>query len=315
MDKIWKGTWSSDGKGWGTADRLKAEAAQHQAFEQGIMTDCAQVYGEQLIARVIDGQQSRFRHLIATKVGTFFAKNDSGPFTDNTPETLRRHVEDSLRRLSIDCIELVQVHWPDAQDPQQLSDQIGTLLNLKADGKLNKIGVCNFGINHLRALEAAGLLEEIYSNQIPFNPFEQGYLRDGTIAFCHKYDIKLLAYSPLARGVLGGRSDKVYPPDDMRHNTEDSPAIDPLFRTGIFTKLRSIIEATDIDPLVLAIQFAMHNGLTPIVGARTPTQLRGAINASSESLSAEQIKIVQGAISIAGINVSTKPEFMRPHIL
>src|SRR5258705_8221972 len=129
---------------WGATDEAAAIRTIHAALDNGInLIDTAPVYGfgqsEEIVGKALAGV-GRERALIATKVGLDW--RDGKPFRNASPARLRRELEDSLRRLRTDVIDIYQVHWPDEASP--LEETAGVLEGFRRAGKIRVIGVSNF---------------------------------------------------------------------------------------------------------------------------------------------------------------------------
>lgn len=187
------GCWPfAGGMEWGEQQDADSIAAVHTCLDAGInFFDTAEGYGsgksEEVLGQALKGRRSRA--VIATKVS---AENLA-------PDEVKQSCDASLSRLDTDYIDLYLIHWPNHKVP--ISDTIGALNDLKGQGKVRSIGVCNFAVDDL-----AGLLEvgHVEVNQLPYGllwrPIEQDILPE-----CKKHGIGLMTYSPLMQGLLTGR--------------------------------------------------------------------------------------------------------------
>jgi len=200
---IAQGTWAIGGPwahGWGPVDDQASIATIQHALDLGInFIDTANVYGlghaEQIIAQAVKGRRDKV--IIATKVGAVV--DEVGNISwDSSSKALFAEVENSLRRLRTDYIDLYQIHWPDAATP--LADTMYGFSRLIEQGKIRYAGVCNFTKPQLEEAIQYGTL---VSNQVRYNMLERDNEQD-VIPFCIRNGIGIQAYGPLAHGLLAG---------------------------------------------------------------------------------------------------------------
>ncbi|HVX23641.1 MAG TPA: aldo/keto reductase [Acidimicrobiales bacterium] len=215
VSRIAFGTWQLGGD-WGGYDEDRAVAAIRQAWDLGVtLFDTAQGYGmgrsEALLGRALDGplRRERDRVVVATKGGI-----DPGGdrFRRGEPAFIRAGVDDSLRFLGVDRIDLYQIHWPDPAVPfEETAAEVAALV---AEGKIGHVGVSNFDVAQMEAFSAVCPVETL---QPPYNLLRRS-VEDDILPYCRKQDIGVLAYSPLASGLLTGSvgPDTTYPADDWR---------------------------------------------------------------------------------------------------
>ena len=142
--RIGLGTWAIGGWMWGGTDEAQSIATIRSAVERDVtLIDTAPVYGfgrsEEIVGKALAEGGWRDKVRIATKVG--IAWKDGQPFRDSHPTRLRQEIEDSLKRLRTDIIDLYQVHWPDLETP--IAETARTLEDLHCEGKIRAIGVSN----------------------------------------------------------------------------------------------------------------------------------------------------------------------------
>jgi len=186
----------------GRIDYDATEQVVHAALDHGInFFDTADIYGgtksEEFLGRALKGR--RDEALIATKFGHQVAEGKRGA----KPEYIRLAVEDSLRRLDIDVIDLYQIHTPDADTP--IADTIGALQDLVAAGKVREIGCSNFSVEQLQEAEkAANDGPKFASVQNEYSLFYRD-AEAGVLAECARQSLGFLPYFPLASGLLTGK--------------------------------------------------------------------------------------------------------------
>ncbi len=314
------GSWAIGGWMWGGADEKTAIDAVRTALEHGInFIDTAPIYGfgrsEEIIGKALKGR-ARDKIIIATKCGLVWDKTDwpTGKGTLHfyaadigygtgtpvdwrvykylRPESIRTEVEASLRRLGTDYIDLLQTHWQDETAP--ISDTMGTLLDLKAEGKIRMIGVSNIRKEQLQQYAALGdvdVLQERYSL------LDRGIETNGLLDFARTHEISFLPYSPMCRGLLTGKMgpERTFNPGDRR-NVE--ARYTPENRVKINAKLdeiRPLAEARGISmsELVLAWTFSGYEKTHVLCGARSPEQVLENVGAGDVVLTAEEIKKIR----------------------
>ena len=199
------GTWAMGGERhlWGHVDDNESIAAINAAIDAGVtLLDTAPIYGngraETVLGRAVHSRRDDV--VIATKCGLISAPDGQAPPSRClTPESIITECEASLRRLGIDCIDLYQCHWPDPDTSER--ETFSAFERLKAQGKIRAFGVCNYSCEQmLRAAEFAPLV----SLQSPVSLLHRRALQD-LVPFCRDHEIALLAYSPLAKGLLTGK--------------------------------------------------------------------------------------------------------------
>jgi len=202
------GAWQAGGKAWGVdVEEEQIVEAMVRAYKLGVnLIDTAEAYGdghsEEVVARAIR-KIGRDNLVIATKVhGGHLRYND-----------VLKAAENSLRRLGIREIDLYQVHWPDPWEQIPLKQTMQAMERLYKEGKIRAIGVSNFAVRDLE--EARKHLSDtvIVSNQVRYNMLQREV--EEVIPYCKKENITIIAYSPLAQGVLTGKYSLSNKPSDI----------------------------------------------------------------------------------------------------
>src|SRR6201989_1714448 len=164
--RIGLGTWAMGGWMWGGTDEAQSIATIRSAIDRGVtLIDTAPVYGfgrsEEIVGKALEGSL-RHKMTSATKVG--LAWKDGAVYRDSRPARIRKEIEDSLRRLRTDVIDLYQVHWPDLETP--IEETARTLEDLRRQGKIRAIGVSNYSPGQKDAFRTAAKLVPV---QPPYN--------------------------------------------------------------------------------------------------------------------------------------------------
>ncbi len=207
VSEIGFGSWGIGGYPfWNHEGDKKSVRAIEKAVDLGInFFDTAPVYGfghsEELLGKTL--KPVRDRVIIATKCGLIWNKRKVSAITKNcTKKSILKEIDQSLSRLKTDIIDLYQVHWPDTNTPQE--ETMDALLELQHVGKIKYFGVSNYSLEQLNECLALVRFESL---QTQYNLLERSIEND-IMPFCKKHNISVLAYSPLASGVLTGKYDK-----------------------------------------------------------------------------------------------------------
>jgi aryl-alcohol dehydrogenase-like predicted oxidoreductase len=231
VSRVAIGTWAIGGWMWGGTDEAESIATIRAAVEHGInVIDTAPVYGfgrsEEIVGKAIADGHLRSRVFIATKVGLEW--EGGRVFRNASRARILQEVEDSLRRLRTDHIDIYQVHWPDPLVTiEETAEAMHTLFE---QGKIRAIGVSNFSVGQMERFRRVAPLHVL---QPPYNLFERGIEAD-ILPYCRKNKIATFGYGALCRGLLSGRMrpDTKFDGDDLRRadpnsNSHDSRNILP----------------------------------------------------------------------------------------
>jgi len=272
--RVGLGTWAIGGWQWGGTDEAASIATIRTAVERGVtLIDTAPVYGfgrsEEIVGKALAEAGLRDRVQLATKVGLTW--QDGVIYRDSRPARVRREIEDSLRRLRTDVIDLYQVHWPDLETP--LAETARTLEDLRREGKIRAIGVSNFSPAQMDAFRAVTPLDAV---QPPYNLFEREIEAD-VLPYARRTALTVLSYGALCRGLLSGRMSAAtkFEGDDLRK-------VDPKFQGARFSQYLAAVDALGMlarerfgkSVLALAVRWVLDQGPTiALWGARSPAQL------------------------------------------
>jgi aryl-alcohol dehydrogenase-like predicted oxidoreductase len=309
--KICLGTWGIGGWMWGGSDEDTAIRAIHSALERGInLIDTAPVYGfgrsEEIVGKALDGGR-RGRALIATKVGLEW--RDSKVYRNSRPARLHQEIEESLRRLKTDHIDLYQVHWPDLATP--IEETAAVLGRFLKEGKIRAIGVSNYSPAQMDEFRKVA---PIHTVQPPYNLFERAIEKD-VLPYAHRHQITVLAYGALCRGLLTGKVTTAtqFQGDDLRK-------IDPKFQEPRFGQYLAAAKALDRfaqerygkTVLPLAVRWILDQGGTiALWGARRPEHLEPIADVMGWSLDTVAMRRIDRILK-AAIKDPVGPEFMAP---
>ena len=237
VSRVALGTWAIGGWMWGGTDDEESIRTIQTALDNGVnLIDTAPVYGfghsEQIVGKALATDGRRQRAVIATKTGLDW--RDGKPFRNASRVRIVKEVEDSLRRLRTDVIDIYQVHWPDPNTPIEETAQ--AMAELHQAGKIRAIGVSNFSTEQMGAFRAVAPL---HSAQPPYNLFEREAEKD-VLPYCRDNSIATLAYGSLCRGLLSGRvkADRAFAGDDLRRS-------DPKFQPPRLEQYLRAVERLD----------------------------------------------------------------------
>jgi aryl-alcohol dehydrogenase-like predicted oxidoreductase len=272
--RIGLGTWAIGGWMWGGTDDARSIATIRSAVERGVtLIDTAPAYGfgrsEEIVGKALAEGGLRDKVQIATKVGLGW--KDGAVFRDSRPARIRKEVEDSLRRLRTDVIDLYQVHWPDLETP--VAETARTLEDLRREGKIRAIGVSNYAPAQMDAFRAVARLDAV---QPPYNLFEREIEAD-VLPYAKGAGLTVLSYGALCRGLLSGRmsAKTTFQGDDLRK-------VDPKFQGARFRQYLAAVDGLNKlaqerfgkSVLALALRWVLDQGPTVALwGARRPDQL------------------------------------------
>lgn len=311
--RIGLGTWAMGGWLWGGTDEAESIRTIHFALDQGInIIDTAPVYGfgvaEEIVGRAIVERGRRGEVIIATKAGLDWS--DGEPRRNASGTRIRKEVQDSLRRLRTDYIDLYQVHWPDPLVP--IDETAKVLDELRQSGTIRAIGVSNFSVDQMEAFRQA---TELASAQPPYNLFERQIEVD-VLPYCQAKGIATLTYGALCRGLLSGRmrEDTTFVGDDLRNR-------DPKFAKPRFSQYLEAVRKLDAlahrqyqkSVLELAVRWVLDRPGVSIAlwGARHPGQLAKIPGTMGWSIDGDTMKEIDEILA-ESVRDPVGPEFMAP---
>ncbi|MFO1350841.1 MAG: aldo/keto reductase [Gammaproteobacteria bacterium] len=311
------GAWAIGGWMWGGADEKSSIAAIHAALDAGItLIDTAPVYGfghsEIVIGKALAGR--RDQAIIATKCGLVVSNDDNlGAFHFRSdrqartpyghimvrkylqPASIRQELELSLKRLGTDYIDLYQTHWQDPTTP--IADTMGTLLDLKREGKIRAIGACNANRAHLEEYQQFGVLD---TAQEKYSMLDRS-IENESLPYCREHGIAMLAYSPLGQGLLTGKIGS-----QRKFDEGDQRAANPRFSVENRQRIADLLAqfqaiAADrkisLSQLVIAWTLAQPGLSHALCGARTPEQARENAAAGAIGLNDNEVKFMNATVA------------------
>jgi len=311
ITRVGFGAWAAGGTSWGPQDDEESIAAIHRALELGVnWIDTAPVYGwghsEEVVARALNGTPEADRPYVFTK--TEPVKRDDDAHMSGDAATLRAGVENSLRRLGVERLDLLQFHWP-ADDDVPLDDYWATLLALKDEGKVAHVGLSNFDVAQLTQAEALGHVETL---QPPFSAIQREAGGD-VIPWCADSGTGVIVYSPMQAGLLTGAFTRArletLAPGDWRRDDEDfTDRLDANLALSDALEPIAAKHATSRGAVAIAWVLAWRGVTGAIVGARSARQVEGWIDAAELHLDADDLDVVAAAVAATGAGAGpTRP--------
>jgi aryl-alcohol dehydrogenase-like predicted oxidoreductase len=310
VSRVALGTWAIGGWMWGGTDQRESIATIHAALHQGInLIDTAPAYGfgvsEQIVGAALVGV--RAEAVIATKTGLEW--RDGKIYRNASRARIMQEVDDSLRRLRTDYIDIYQVHWPDPLVP--VEETAEAMRTLHKQGKIRAIGVSNFSVAQMERFSQVAPLHVLQS---PYNLFERD-IEMRILPYCRANKIATFGYGALCRGLLSGRMlpDTPFEADDLRH-------IDPKFQPPRSAQYLDAVQQLDDFAqrrfqrrvIQLAVRWVLDQGIgVALWGGRHPDQLQAARDVAGWSLAAADRKRVAGIVN-AAVTDPIGPEFMAP---
>ena len=298
------GAWAIGGSGWqfgwGSQDDKDSIAALHRSLELGVnWIDTAAVYGlghsEEVVARALKEWRGP-KPYIFTKCGLHWDAKGNVTKVLNA-SSVRAEIEYSLRRLSVDVIDLYQIHWPPDPDSPALEEGWSTLADLKREGKVRWIGVSNFDVQQLRRAQA---IAPVTSLQPPYSLVHRE-IEDKILPYCLREGIGVIVYSPMASGLLTGamtRERAALLKDDWRSGHPDFTEPNLSRNLALVERLQEISRRHNRSAGEVAIAWTLHNPAVTgaIVGARNARQAEGVMRAGSLSLTDKEVSEIEAAL-------------------
>ena len=312
ISRIGLGTWAMGGWMWGGADDAASIETIHHALDLGItLIDTAPAYGqghsEEVVGRALVGKRDGVT--IATKVGLAWDEHGN-VHRDASRARIMKEIDDSLKRLQTDHVDIYQVHWPDPATPiDETAEAMGRLLGA---GKIRAIGVSNFSPAQMDAFRNVAPLHTV---QPPYNLFERA-AETSVLPYARAQGLTALTYGVLCRGLLSGKMNA-----DTKFSGDDLRRVDPKFTQPRYPQYLNAVKRLDelararygkgvID---LAVRWTLDQpGVGAVLwGARRPDQLDAIEGAFGFDLDQSALADIERILS-EEIHDPVGPEFMAP---
>ncbi len=283
VSAIGLGCWQFGSRDWGYGKEYGSVAVElvHFALDHGVnLIDTAEIYArgvsEAIVGRALDGR--RDDAFLATKVVPIWP----------TADRVEEHGRLSAMRIGVDTIDLYQQHWPNPAVP--IASTMEGMRRLQDSGTITHVGVSNFGVGRWTAAERA-LGRPVLTNQVRFNLIQRKH-DDGNVPYAQANDRIVIAYSPLAQGVLGGRYDAAHPPSGPTRLNNPLCLPENLERAGsLIQALRRVAAAHDATPAQVALAWLIRKpNVVAIPGASSVDQLRRNIEAADLDLAPAEVE-------------------------
>ncbi len=311
VTRVGFGAWAIGGggwaAGWGEQDDDASIAAIRHAVEQGInWIDTAAVYGlghsEEIVRRALATIPTVERPYVFTKCGLMWDDGDrlAPAVRVANAASIRRECEASLRRLGVERIDLYQVHWP-PQDDTPVEEYWQVLLDLKAEGKVRAVGLSNHDAAQLERAERLGHVDTL---QPPFSAIRRTAADE--IRWCDAHDTGVIVYSPMQSGLLTGSFTRERAAslgaDDWRSRSPHFTGEGLERNLALADALRPIAARRDTTVATIAVAWTLAwPGVTAaIVGARSPGQVDGWLDAARLELTGQDLDEIEAAIERTG---------------
>lgn len=314
------GAWAAGGGGWsfswGPQDDQASIAAMRHAVENGVnWIDTAAVYGlghsEEVVGQFLRTLSSSDRPFVFTKCGLEWDPQDPMKVARRTlhPDSIRRECDASLRRLGVERIDLYQFHWPD-EGGIPIEDSWDAMAGLVAQGKVRAAGVSNFSIELLERCETR---RHVDSLQPPFSMIKREVAATH-LPWCQSHRTGVICYSPMQSGILtdafSAERVAAFAPDDWRRRGVEfkSPQLERNLMLRDALKPIAARHATTVAAVAIAWVLSWPAVTGAIVGARSPQQVDGWLEAAALMLDSADLDTIAAAVehSNAGAGPSMK---------
>jgi len=302
ITRVGYGAWAIGGSGWqfawGSQDDKESVAAIHGVLELGVnWIDTAAVYGlghsEEVVGRALKDWRGS-RPYVFTKCGL---RGDAKGEVQKvlSADSIRGEVEDSLRRLSVDVIDLYQIHWPPDPDSAALEEAWSTLADLKREGKVRWIGVSNFNVQQLQRAQAIAPVTSLQ----PRYSLVHREIEDEILPYCLNEGIGVIVYSPMASGLLTGAMTREraarLPKDDWRRGHPDFTEPSLSHNLALVEHMRAIANRHNRSVGEVAIAWTLRHPavIGAIVGARNSRQAEEVMRAGELHLSELEVNEIE----------------------
>jgi aryl-alcohol dehydrogenase-like predicted oxidoreductase len=307
--RVGLGTWAMGGLGpamtWGDADDNASEATIRRAVELGVnWVDTAAFYGwghsEEVLGAAIAQLPEADRPLISTKCGLRWGLADR-TLRIGTPASIRWELDESLRRLGVERIDVYYVHWP-PEDATPIEDYWGELVDLRRRGKIRAAGLSNHDLAQLQAAEMVGHVDSL---QPPFSAIDRQAAED-LLPWCLEHQVAVVNYAPMQNGLLTGafseRRVQELPDNDWRKTHANFTGDNLARNLALVDAMRPIADkhGTTVGAVAVAWALAVPGIVSAIVGARQPAQVGSLVAAAELDLDDDDLAAIASAIETTG---------------
>ncbi|MDR3566543.1 MAG: aldo/keto reductase [Syntrophobacteraceae bacterium] len=312
VSRIALGTWAIGGWMWGGTEEKSSIDTIHAALDKGVnLIDTAPVYGfgasEDIVGKAVQAYGGRDGLFLSTKATLEW--KDGRVSRNGSRDRVMKEIEDSLKRLRTDYVDIYFVHWPDGTRP--IKETAGAMRELYEQKVIKAVGVSNYTQDQMGVFRAECPLH-VY--QPPYNIFERGIESD-VKPYCERHQIAIMAYGALCRGLLSGKMARGYAfeGDDLRK-------ADPKFNEPRFGQYLEAVDKLKIfaeknygkSILAFSVRWVMEKGVPiTIWGGRKPSQMDPVDEALGWSMDLATLSTVDSILAEC-IKSPVGPEFMAP---
>lgn len=315
LSAITYGAFAIGGSMWGGNEKQDSIDAIHASLDHGVTSiDTAPFYGfglsEELIGEAIK-RRDRSKIQILTKFGLVWDKSNKGKgtyffdaaddqgnvipvFKFASKENIIKELEESLKRLGTDYIDLLQIHWPDTTTP--ISETMEAMELLIQQGKVKAAGVCNYDLSQMQ-ISAETI--KLASNQVSYSMLNRGIEND-VVPYSIANDISIIAYSPLERGLLTGKyfKDAKLKSDDHRNGYFGQ--FNPEQVESFLDKIQPVADSKNSTLSQLVLRWTtLQPGITVVLaGARNAKQAVENAASINISLSEEELNFINKNLAL-----------------
>jgi len=309
ITRVGLGAWAIGGPwdfGWGPQDDEDSKAALREGVEAGInWIDTAAVYGlghsEEVVGQVVRDLPEADRPHVFTKCGMVWKEGSTSADKVGRPDSIRDEAQASLKRLGVEQLDLLQLHWP-PEDGTSVEDAWGALVELRDQGVARFVGVSNFDAGQLARVEPIGHVDTL---QPPLSLINRKAL-DGTLQWCEEHGTGVIVYSPMQSGLLTGSwSDHRYDQladDDWRRRSDEFNGDRFQANLALVERLGPLADELGATMGELAISWTLHQpGVTAaICGARKTGQVEGWVRGGEVELDGDALGRIREALEETG---------------
>lgn len=301
VSAITVGTWAIGGANYGEVNDADSVKAIRAMLERGInIIDTAPIYGnghsEEVVGKAIQGLD-REKLIVVTKAGLVWQDGVPGCERDISGKSIKKEIDDSLRRLNTDYIDVYLVHKPDFKGTPA-EDTMSAMMDIKASGKVRHIGVSNYSVEKMIEAQQFGEIEVV---QPPFSMVDRTEL--DVLEYAKQHDMGVMTYGSLGAGLLTGsiRELPKWDKDDYRY-TFYNYFTEPKFSKAqeLLKVLDKIAEAHHCPVAQVAVNWSTQNPLvdTALMGVRNEHEAEENCAATLWDLSEEEIRVINEAIRV-----------------
>ncbi|MBD3233346.1 MAG: general stress protein [candidate division Zixibacteria bacterium] len=312
VSRIGLGTWAIGGTMWGGTDETQSIDTILKALDIGInLIDTAPAYGfglsEEIVGKAVNEYGNRDNVIISTKAGLEW--DDDGIHRNSSRSRITKEIEDSLKRLNMDYVDIYFIHWPDSSVP--FEETAEAMNQLFKQGSIRAIGVSNFTPKQMDEFRS---FAPVQITQPPYNIFERE-IEDDVIPYCKNNKVALMTYGVLCRGLLTVKMHEEY-----EFKGDDLRKIDPKFKNPAFKQYLNAVNELDRFAqenygkrvIHLAARWVLDKGIDiALWGARKPEQLDAIAGIDGWKLDEAALAEVQHIVR-ENLNSQSGPEFMQP---